>query len=375
MKDDGRDQPVLDELFGIILKSAEKAVAADEKIKGETKAVEWKERDKPSPDELGRDPNATPSGAPEVEVTDASAKKIGDAVADSVQKKTAGKTENVGNGTPETSGGRDPRQRDEWGRFLPGAQKQPAQPGMGEKAGSKAGSWAGRGIGAVLGTAVGTYFGGPAGAKVGQMLGEELGGKVGDKVGGEVGAIGDKVVKSALAPDSKDTLVNVMPDAVKSIVEWYREMDKATEAMLRWNFEFSYASAEMAAVNAERQARETYRDKEKGDRLAGSAKYLADSEQDRRDKTKNLDVIPRALDNMVQAVKNQVVGALLEPLDKAVGHLGKLIGLAEEQQDKTLNPYEFMDSAGARGEAIARRGLEKQKAIAEEMDRSSRRLR
>ncbi len=222
----------------------------------------------------------------------------------------------------------------------------PKQPGYAEQAGKKAGGSIGAVLGERAGQAIGAYFGGPAGAAAGGVIGEKLGQKVGENVGGGAGAMVDRAKDVALSPDKQDAAIKLMPEAVQSIVKFHREMDKATETMIRHNVTLGEFSAAMQNVAGERDMQNAMRSKEIGDKLAPSAQYLMESEQYRRENSKELTILSQTISNSMQGFTNRLAGFLELPFEMIAAWINKQMG-ADGNDENAMTPWEYMQSISA----------------------------
>jgi hypothetical protein len=126
----------------------------------------------------------------------------------------------------------------------------------------------GRQIGKKLGGRIGKAFGGPKGAAMGADIGEALGGRA---------AIAGGVVAAGAA------FTYALIEAGKALRGW-------TNTVVDENFKFAANSPSMSIVMAQTNIREMFRERRKGEALAGSASQTANAQQNMEDSLEKFDV-------------------------------------------------------------------------------------
>lgn len=112
-----------------------------------------------------------------------------------------------------------------------------------------------------------------------------------------------------------------------SVVDGAKEQQKV-------NFELAKSSAAMALVEAHSDVAKLLRDREVGDRTAGSASMLASANRDHDQITKEFEVLGSNVKNAAYAVGLEVVNKLIEPLGEIASQLNQIleeIGLASHE--------------------------------------------
>jgi hypothetical protein len=95
-----------------------------------------------------------------------------------------------------------------------------------------------------------------------------------------------------------------------------------TEEAVRAQARLAEVSGAMAAVMAERHAREVFRDVRQGERIAGTARGLVSAEQNLKDATEPIESLITNIKNTVLAGIEQTLADILTP----VAHIAELIG-------------------------------------------------
>lgn len=176
----------------------------------------------------------------------------------------------------------------------------------------RVGRVASRGIMAV-GRMTGTMGGVAARAGVGAAASAAggLGGAGAAAAGGTAAAFGS-AASVAAAPAAAIVAAGVALKGFHDVV------DSATDSVMNYNRTLGQFSGLMSVVMSESEARERFRQRDKGDRLAQSAQYLADSENKRKDATKNIEVLVGRIENYVYGGLNNIVAYLTGPLDSMI---------------------------------------------------------
>lgn len=124
-----------------------------------------------------------------------------------------------------------------------------------------------------------------------------------------------------------------LPDAILKVDDFRKAIELSTDRLIEVNRQYAEFSAAMGQVEAMRESREINRNIQVGGELSGSARYLANAEQDRKDATRQIGVFFSKLDNVGTALLNKVetlalavvpIAAIIEPLNKLIDRvLGK----------------------------------------------------
>lgn len=106
-------------------------------------------------------------------------------------------------------------------------------------------------------------------------------------------------------------------------------VDGATDSMMNYNRTLGQFSGLMSMVMQVSESQDRFRQREKGDRLAQSAMYLADSENYRKNNTKDMEIVLGRIENYLYGGLNDALGALLKPLNDIAKEILKRLGIEE----------------------------------------------
>jgi hypothetical protein len=112
-----------------------------------------------------------------------------------------------------------------------------------------------------------------------------------------------------------------------------------TEEQVNYAKHLSQASGMMAAVVANRDVKEMMRDMEKGNRLSGSMNELFDAEQERKDNTKDIEILGEKIKNGLLTFSNNVISGLAKPFNELAAAINKKLGDEEEKPDLTSSEW------------------------------------
>jgi hypothetical protein len=105
-----------------------------------------------------------------------------------------------------------------------------------------------------------------------------------------------------------------------------RSLNELSKNALAHSEQLARASANMALVQAERTVRELFRQREIGDRLSGSARALAESEQFVKDQSKEINILFAEVSNRVSTAWNYFTGEVMGVLNTLAGIGNGLLG-------------------------------------------------
>jgi hypothetical protein len=185
-----------------------------------------------------------------------------------------------------------------------------------QKYGGKGGAGAGEAGGAAEGA---------AGAGAEGMVAEGGGAAAG---GGEAAAAaGAGGAAAAAGPIGLAVLavVAVLAGLVLAFKKFKNHVEETTEELVQFQSKFAEVSGAMANVYAQREMRELQRDRQMGDRLANSARYLTEGEQARKDKEASFTVLGTKIQNYLEGFGNRFLAGLYDPFSKLADRLDKLI--------------------------------------------------
>ncbi len=140
---------------------------------------------------------------------------------------------------------------------------------------------------------------------------------------------------------------------------------RATDRLVEMNRHYAEVSASMAAVFAGRDVKEIMRDQEKGNRLSSSAQGLVDSEQRRKDGTKELEILADRVANGALSIANDLLAGLLLPLNLISQGINLLVDAIPDNPLKSTpaDLGQFMEDVERRAVAPI---LARRQAIAEQ---------
>jgi hypothetical protein len=151
--------------------------------------------------------------------------------------------------------------------------------------------------------------------------------------GGEAaGAAGAAGAAAAGGPIGLAVLavVAVLASLVIAFRKFQTHVEEATDELIRDQAKLAEVSGGMAAVFAEREMQELRRDREKGNRLSTSARYLVEGEQQRKDKEVNFEVLGTKVSNYIEGFANRFLAGLYDPFDGILGKMDELIKWLEK---------------------------------------------
>jgi hypothetical protein len=126
-------------------------------------------------------------------------------------------------------------------------------------------------------------------------------------------------------------VVAVLAGLVLAFRKFKSHVEETTEELVHFQARFAEVSGAMASVYASREMRELQRDRQMGDRLATSARYLTEGEQLRKDKEANFTVLGTKIQNYVEGFGNRFLAGLYDPISEFTGKLDKVAKWLEER--------------------------------------------
>lgn len=181
----------------------------------------------------------------------------------------------------------------------------------------------------------GKAAGGASRAAEGGAEGHELASSFGGAGAAEnAGMAGEAAGLGAIAGPAA-IVVAVLAALAIAFVKFKNHVEKATDALLEEQAKMGEISGSMAAVFAERELSELTRDRKKGDTIAGSAAFLAQSEQYRKGVQAEFDVLGTRLSNVAEGIGNRVLASAYQWLgiDKIVRVLNRILDVIEPRGD------------------------------------------
>jgi hypothetical protein len=121
-------------------------------------------------------------------------------------------------------------------------------------------------------------------------------------------------------------------------------VDKTTDRLIDAQSRLAEVSGSMAAVYAEREMSEVWRDRAKGEMLSPSARYLARGEQFRKNEDAQFEVLWTRLENRVVGFANRAIGVIEGSFSNAMGIplLNRMVELIEKG-DKPQGVAEWLE--------------------------------
>ena len=177
--------------------------------------------------------------------------------------------------------------------------------------------------GGIAGAAIGALVGGPVGARIGASVGSKLGGMAAKNSGGGGGG--------SATPGAGGSTVGGVIEAGKALYEFTKNLRESARAALEANRKYEEMSAGMSLVFAQLNQRQLLRDMESGNRLSGSTKDLADSEDFARRNSQELEILGGRVQNYLGTAKNYIAGAITAGFNEVAGGLNTLIDQGKKQ--------------------------------------------
>lgn len=187
--------------------------------------------------------------------------------------------------------------------------------GLAARASSGLAARGGAMAGGRLGMMAGAAFG-PIGAVVGAVLGATVAGG-GSSGGGRSGGGGVSGLLSFLTPTGSpnngylDQAASQIP-GIGSLTKFAKTVDNATDRLAHWNQQIGQFSAAMSVAISRREIGDIYRSQVLGDRLAGSAAGLVESENRRKNAELEYKELAAVIENGVTQLLNLGVANVLE---------------------------------------------------------------
>lgn len=207
---------------------------------------------------------------------------------------------------------------------------------------------------------------------VGQSIGKRLGRGVknwwrGSRLGQTVGGIRQAVsrFRAAKTPAAKGRaavalggkLAGGLGTAATALYEFQKAVHGASEANLQAQRRFAESSAAMAAVLAQLDVRQTFREMEMGNRLAPSARRLAEATDKRRESTKEAEILVTGVKNDVLAFFENGFAKALDAFSPLFRAINKYLGHGEEDDGKRVaTAQDWTEAAERRANAADAKG-------------------
>ena len=152
--------------------------------------------------------------------------------------------------------------------------------------------------------------------------------------------------------------------AVAALVEFGRAVRGAAEANIQAQRKFAESSAAMGAVLAQLDVRQTFREMEMGNRLAPSARNLAESTDRGREATKEAEITIQGVKNDVIALVNNRVSAVVEKFNPLFRAANKYLGYGPEDDAKrTATAQDIIQDMDRRAKETDKQGIDRINAV------------
>lgn len=154
-----------------------------------------------------------------------------------------------------------------------------------------------------------------------------------------------------------------LPDAILKLEKFGKAVEQDTNQLLDNAKQFAQFSASMGQEFAEREARETFRKNEMGEREAGSTRFLIEAEQTRKDNTKEMILLLDRVENVLVGVLNyaETIAAYLP--NQLAKQLNKVIENTDKDEAKPMTAWEWAEKITAENDRIQAEAKRRQQEV------------
>lgn len=184
-----------------------------------------------------------------------------------------------------------------------------------------------------------------------------LGGKVGSLLGPEAGAIGSSIGAEAGVTAGLGQVgapIAIILAAAGALVVFTRAVIDASKAQQQHNFQYANSSAAMAAVQIQSEMADAFRDRDIGDRTAGTAAALAQSNTGYDNTVAEFEILWSNIKNIGLAAAMEVITNLLKPVAAVAGEISEWLDL--EGGEKPEDVAGFFDRTAKQVEEARKKG-------------------